>query len=380
METRLLIYLLFLPLLLSCGGKQESKNYTLVPSDKKITFPLDTKTFPFMMCVLPYTDAGGKEYFTLQCRDSNTIHFYNMDSGRHEFEIKVESDGPNGAGRICGYYIHTLDSIYLTSHYANKLTLINRKAEIIKRIPIKKSREGIPLQVANFFVQGGEALLQGDSLYFIATANRWIDHDPIAAVINIQTEEIHTYPPEYDTFPNQNNQKRASWEESMQRCFNGTNFVYSFYYIEDLLVASPSQMEMTRVSAKSQYISQPKLLDDYGNLTFQDGAENPNYGGILYDPYREVYYRIAYPATEIGRKLKDREAMELLQFGRKNFSIMILDKDFRLLGETMMPDYTYNSKLMFVRGDGLYISASHPFNENYSDEELCFQRFELKAE
>ena len=120
-------------------------------------------------------------------------------------------------------------------------------------------------------------------------------------------------------------------------------------------------------------------MDDYGNLTFQDATENPNYGGILYDPYREVYYRIAYPATEIGRKLKDREAMELLQFGRKNFTIMILDKQFRLLGETRMPDYTYNSNLLFVRPDGLYISYSHPFNENYNDDELCFQLFELKA-
>lgn len=28
--------------------------------------------------------------------------------------------------------------------------------------------------------------------------------------------------------------------------------------------------------------------------------------------------------------------------------------------------------------DGLYISCSHPSNESYTDDEICFQRFELR--
>ncbi|WP_075559519.1 DUF4221 family protein [Parabacteroides timonensis] len=377
MKTKYFLPFLLL-LLLSCSGKLKNIDYTLVPTGKKLVFNLDTKTYPFMMCVSPYTDTDQKEYLTLQCHDSNTIHFYDIHSGKHLFEIKTDREGPNGVGNLSGYYIHNLDSIYLSGYYGEELILIDRKAEIKKRIPIKNSQEGIPLDMRSF-TQEGEVRLQSDSLYIIAEADRWIEHDPIAAVLNIQTGIIHTYPPEYITFPNQNKQKKYGWESYMQRCFNGTNFVYSFHFLEDLLVASPSQDEMTRVPAKSRYIEQVRLLDDYGNLTFQDATENPNYGGILYDPYREVYYRIAYPATEIGRKLKDREAMELLQFGRKNFTIMILDKQFRLLGETRMPDYTYNSNLLFVRPDGLYISSSHPFNENYNDDELCFQLFELKT-
>lgn len=372
-----LLFLLILILIPSCSGKKENVSYELVSTEKKVTFSLDTKTYPVMWTVLPYTDTDGKEYLTLQCSDSNTIHFYDINTGEHRFEIKTEQEGPNGVGRFCGYYIHSPDSIYLTSLFGKELILIDRKGQIKSRIPVERSAEGVPLQIS-YFSQTSCTQLKGDSLYFIAEANRWIEHDPIAAVMNIHTGIIHTYPPEYDTFPNQNHQKRYGWEGSLQRCFNGKNFVYSFHFIEELLVASPSQEQMRRIPVKSQYIEKLKLLDDYGNLTMQDGAENPNYGGIVYDPYREVYYRIVYPATEIGRKLKDREAMELLQFGRKNFTIMILDKDFRLVGETLMPDYTYNSLLLFVRKDGLYISCSHPFNENYNDDELCFQRFELK--
>ena len=50
------------------------------------------------------------------------------------------------------------------------------------------------------------------------------------------------------------------------------------------------------------------------------------------------------------------------------------------MGETLFPDYTYNSMMAFVHEDGLYLSASHAFNENYSDDWLNFQCFKLVQE
>jgi hypothetical protein len=74
---------------------------------------------------------------------------------------------------------------------------------------------------------------------------------------------------------------------------------------------------------------------------------------------------------------KDIRAIDLLRYGRKNFSVIILDKDFNIIGETMFPDYTYNSQVMFIREDGLYISCSHFLNPEYSDDVLSFRRFDL---
>ncbi len=39
----------------------------------------------------------------------------------------------------------------------------------------------------------------------------------------------------------------------------------------------------------------------------------------------------------------------------------------------MFPDYTYNSNIMFVHEDGLYISDSHYLNPNFSDDELSLK-------
>lgn len=74
---------------------------------------------------------------------------------------------------------------------------------------------------------------------------------------------------------------------------------------------------------------------------------------------------------------KGVRAMELMGYGRKNLSIMVLDKDFNVLGETMFPDYTYNSKLMIIREDGLYISDSHYMNPDFNDDVLSFKKFDL---
>lgn len=49
----------------------------------------------------------------------------------------------------------------------------------------------------------------------------------------------------------------------------------------------------------------------------------------------------------------------------------------KVIGETLFPENTYNSQLMFIRHDGLYISDSHPLNPEYSDDVLSFRRFDL---
>ena len=84
-----------------------------------------------------------------------------------------------------------------------------------------------------------------------------------------------------------------------------------------------------------------------------------------------------YPRTTIEKEVRP---FELLAYGRKNFSTIILDKEFNKIGETLFPDYTYSAKGMIILEDGLYISDSHYLNPQFSDDVLSFVRFELTAE
>ncbi|MCZ4238092.1 DUF4221 family protein, partial [Staphylococcus equorum] len=76
----------------------------------------------------------------------------------------------------------------------------------------------------------------------------------------------------------------------------------------------------------------------------------PFYGNLIYDKYRDVYYRFVYPETEVQ---PNDNAMDIWQLGRSKFSIMILNKEFEVVGETLFPENTYASNHFFIREDGL---------------------------
>ena len=96
----------------------------------------------------------------------------------------------------------------------------------------------------------------------------------------------------------------------------------------------PEHDSIRKVSVKEVSTSTKYNCPDELTASPEDFCVNAWYNNLLYDPYREVYYRIAYPPSTLDKGVRP---MELVQFGRKNFSIIILDKDFRILGEPSFP-------------------------------------------
>ena len=364
--------------LLSCVDKkvQTKESFNLVASDKQLSFALDPNTKTFILALFPFTDETGKEYLTFQNQDQNEILFYDMNSRKLEFKVKPAYEGSNGVGQVLGYYVHTIDSIFLTISGTNEIVLVNRNAEIKDKINYERAEDGTLLTDFCSISSVYQPIIMIDKeMYIMSGCNRWLEKDPISAVINMEDKTIHALPYYYPSFPGADNKaKRFGVEEHLSRCFDGKHFVYSFHFDETIYIASQDHDSIKEVKVKSKYIDKVRLLDDYGNLTITDACENPNYGNLLFDKYRNVYYRIAYPETKIEKGVN---GLELLQYGRKRFSIIILDKDFNIIGETLFPDYTYNSTVMFIREDGLYISDSHYLNPNYNDDVLSFRKFNL---
>jgi len=108
----------------------------------------------------------------------------------------------------------------------------------------------------------------------------------------------------------------------------------------------------------------------------RSNLEVARYGDIVYDPYREVYYRFAYHYTELDSKKNWRGSAV---FGRKKFSVIILNKDFEVVGETLFPEAVYNSYVFFVHRDGLYISRDYQINYDQSEDYMTFELFSLES-
>lgn len=362
---------------ISCSEKSNN-NYALNKGEKKLYFSLDKQTRNFIQSLFIYKDKDSDmEYLTFQNEGQNDILFYDILTQQLIFRIKPEIEGNNGVGFFLGYHIHNLDSIFLTVNGTKEIALIDANTALIEKIQYEITKDSIPLE--RFY--STSALFHpieiiNNNLYIVSGANRWAIENPVTAYINLKNKTVSAFTSlRYPQYASANNpQKRAGSEESLSRCFDGEKFVYSFFFDDEIVISSIDHKTIIKKKVKSKFINKIELLDDFGNLTFNNMCENPNYGNLLFDEYRNIYYRIAYPETEVSREVN---GLELMQYGRKNFSIVILDEDFNIIGETLFPDYTYNSTLMFIREEGLYISDSHYLNPEFSDDVLSFQLFEL---
>lgn len=376
------LYCLLSFLLFSCG-EADRDEYALVKSDRELVFELDRNVRNVTFSLFPYTDKDGEEYLTFQNMDVNDILFYSMEDQKFRFKIVPEISGNNGVGLIGGYYIHNLDSLFLTVRGQTEIAIINRRAEVVDKLEYETSSDNQPLRPFSSYTSVYHPLVVEDSiLYLFPKCNRWTTFSPMCVGLNMKTRETKRYPMNYPRFEGADNRAKLSGavEIYVSRCFNGKEFVYSFYYDESIYITSINQERVERKPIKSRYLDKIVFPDDYGRtMDRQDGfkqiCERSHYGSMRYDPYRDVYYRVAYPKTEIEPGVN---TMELMQYGRKVFSIIIADNRFNVIGETLFPAYRYNPDMMFIREDGLYISASHPMSPDFSDDELRFHRFELR--
>ena len=375
-----LTFLLLIFSLSSCNRKHTESNWVaLIKTEKTLSFPLDSETKSLIVALFPYTDSEGKEFLTFQNERKNEILFYEMNSGKFLYKIKPAREGPDGIGRLFGYHIKDLNTIYLTKLSRPEVILIDSTAKVKERINFGITSDGLLINNSySISMTYTPIIIIDNKMYLVSEANRWAERNPVSFTIDIHTKELDFLPFEYPVFPvSSDKTKRSSIESYLSRCFDGSNFIYSFHYDENIYVASPDHQSVRKIPVKSRYVRKVEFFElKTSGDPMKNTIESSNYGNLYFDSYRDVYYRVAYPKNEVGA---NDNFLELFNYGRKVFSVMILNRDFQVIGETLFPEYVYNPWVMFIREDGLYISGSHVKNPNYDDDWLTFDCFQLKT-
>lgn len=200
---------------------------------------------------------------------------------------------------------------------------------------------------------------------------------PVGAVIDTVNHSIKALPLKYLPTVPAEDVMYSMGGLSVSWCFDGEDFVYSFFASDTVYKTSPDYKKIERYLLKSRYVDKAKVTvnrDWELDRRIKQLCEQPAYGNLVYDKYRKVYYRFVFPETDLG---DNENYMDILHSGKKSLAIMIIDENMNVIGETRFPDYTYNPNLFFIRNDGLYLSTSHIKNPKYSDDELRFERIEL---
>ena len=364
-----------------------SDEYSLVPTKEYASFEVPSDVKLYMKTLHLYTDpATKKEYLTFQNVAEHEILVYDWDTKKKINKILFEKEGPNGVGRFHGYIMKSFDEIYLAEVMRPVISVMDSTGKLIKRIHYPKTTDGTRLNPSDCSTLRYIPFeIIGDKIYITQGLNRsygknTVEKSKVTAVIDTLTKKNKLLPMKYPVILSTEEMRTQTVgsEFKYSRDFNGEKFIYSFSYEEKIHVANLAHDSIQLISAKSRFIKSPEILGNAPGIIdlTQKLCELPMYGNLIYDKFRKVYYRFVFH-KEIYNS-KDEDFMELWSMGRNKFSIIILDEDFKCVGETEFPTGIYSIWAFFIREDGLYLSTSHYKNPTFSDDVLQFERIELK--
>ena len=145
-------------------------------------------------------------------------------------------------------------------------------------------------------------------------------------------------------------------------------FVISFPADNNIYVKDINGYDMfvyyggSRYVDEIKYFNQSKFLPISSVDKTKHFVENHSYGNMLYDSYRDVYYRMVELKTQYEGRLG----------WRKEFSVIILNSSFEIIGETFIGKCNLNCRYsMFVTERGLHIP------QEGNEEQLKFKIYGL---
>ncbi len=371
MKSKLLLILL---LAVSCNysRKELSADYSLSITDKLIKIPIETSVYPQSNSIQLFTTYDSVRYLSYLNPRRNEIIFFYLDSLKPSHKVSLVQEGRDGVGVVVGYVIQSLDSIFITSKGIKELFLVNEDGTLLRKIDYS----GIsPRGMACYSTTRMPAILNDNAIYLPRLEGNWniitegqMTSFNLCLKINKSDGKASLLPVTYPKELCETNSVQYQW------VYGDDVFVYSFNRSHKLFITADFG-QWKEVNAKSRYFDkmdpQPESGDPQDYLRYSCGT--PSYEGILYDIYRGVYYRLCFP----GKEIKKGDNMMQLSLFKPRFSILIMDKEFNIMGETMLPENRFYLNELFVAKEGLYISENNVYNENYDENYITYRLLKL---
>ena len=385
MIYRLTLFIALYGISLSCSNHTRSSSsdmepldiVELRPADKWLKFPVDEDTeigwYPKVI------EKDEREYIVIGNVGQPQLLFFDTSIEKCTRKVTCHKEGPNGIGDAYKYYVKDWNEIYWNAPGGGQFLMrVNGKGE-------RQGNYSFSQDINGDYLPPFKDVIFVDSLFYIQlyhfNHNQKENMTHVVATldtINIAVKQLPFYHPTEPTMDDLYQGRLCVGDEDVDWLYDGKNFVYVFGQNDSVYVASPNHKNIKAYGAKSKYLKPAKYhvkapFPDL-NSYFIGCNKLQFYDRIYYDKYREVYYRIAYPESEVDPKENQRD---IWSFGRRTCSIVILDKNFRIIGETLLPDYRYQNRSIVVLKDGLYICDSHYKRDDYDENVWSFQRFDL---
>lgn len=331
----------------SCNIKDETNNVEFALKDS---------------IILPFSSIGGIKLLDLdkqifiyrQNYDLSVLNIYNEKFQKID---SVDYSEAIGEDKISSYYPHNKDSIFLVSHKSDVVYLINNKGHAIDKWQAKSKKypqlEINPSDWIHF---------SDDRLYVRGYINKVSDsfqnYFP-ELVIHIKPKGIiDSVSNFFPTFSNVylNGKDYSPLSDSwIDRIVDDKHnrIIYSFPVDHNLYVYNNKGLPEGTYPAKSDDITEFYITPEEKRKDFQFAMKMyscaPNYHSLVYDAFRNLYYRIAEHAIPLENEdgtVPDKKS--------KTWSIIVLNEQLERLGEVKFPSNTYFNTILPMP-EGVYI-------------------------
>lgn len=354
----------------------------VLDSTKRIL--LDSSTAPTPQYTQMYKDTSGIRYLTLLNTYTNSIYFYDYTTLNYVKQIVLDKKGPDGILKPMGYYIKSIDSIYVYNMVLPEVVLINSAGKVVDKKSLRgedkaeewyeKYPQYVPETVTPFIKYKGKLFLTGQSVTSLPSTS--IDKFKFTAMMDIGRKEIdfiHNYPEEL--YGNDYNWYGDLYTKVYPALHpDGDKLIYSFPVSHDLYMMDINGDSSKKVYAGSNEAgtisSIPKEVNKVSSENlYEHYASQDLYTAIIYDKYRNLYYRFitrAIPNANEHHRPKD-----------KPIGIIIMDAEFKYLGEvTLGTGHQWYWQNSFVTKEGLNIEYLD--HEDIDEIYLTLKIFTLK--
>ena len=312
--------------------------------------------------------------FTMFNPAKYNILIYDMTSGNMIYDIQLYKDGPNNVGtNIMGYYMTTIDSIYLYDYWQNTLILVDRKGKIINKINLTdklfQPTEDCVIPPSPFPRTDAPIRKVKDNIILNGMNGRTGEcKNPtcmVTVLYNLKDSSILFANPYPEIYGN-HSEITSSWGVfSYREVFYDINdqdeMIVSFpaddhVYIYD--ISSGITKKFFSGHSSKDHIFPIRKNTAYGAIV--QFLEQTQYVGVFFDKYRNLYYRL------IVHPLNDYDVNNRRTWSKK-ISVIILNSHFIKVGEYDLEEKTNLCSNTFVSEEGLHINV-----ESEDDDYLKF--------
>ena len=325
-------------------------------------------------------DIADKEYLYVLNKQHRSIEAYDLDSGHLIKRFRIITEEPYGIPNPYGFFFANHDTLLIFNQNSFKKTQLLNSAGELKGSFTPDNMMEYKYGLNHYSLPTDQSWLIDKKIYF-AVLPTMETSDPtnintnlgFSGIFDLNANKLIQVSP--ITFPYSYIGKGwSSFHTSFSWTKNSNNeIVVSWNAMDSLYIYNLKFELIKKVAAKSHFLNTIEPIKKGSNLEMHlhHAIYSGLYRRILYDPYRDCYYRMVIH----GRDTHKQSDTNSRAFELSEFSVMVLTSEFEIIAESKFEGGQYNIFTSFVSKRGLAFPKTNYFDKSLEEEKLYIDIF-----